>query len=685
MKLRLAFLLILALGLCSTCSDNSTNPVKDDPLPDSSAFLIHCAGDTAAAVSQYISATNGGIIEVTTADSLRFTLSIPEHSLESSATLTLTPLSSFEVTGPVVTACVNADSGTGFCYPGIICEPAGLEFDPAAVLAVEFPDNQPFLFDSGITIAFFDTVIATFYACSTIVNQTDRSLSCIVSHFSGYTTANIPPQEDECAALEAAYQPVYDNARATAGAEQFYHYALRLVEIRRGNYRSDPYDFGQSWIPCPSFNTQVDFDLSELINLHWSRLQSYWDEVSADQISFSDMIDHHHRMQGLANQVLGTDAQSAADQAVRAIHLYISNKARALGTIGYNLCQNDNCDGRDYLMYVLQLGDQGYVVTSELVRDDAYLQQVQQWYDDCCETDLVVSIAVSGSSMIERVALDRDDVYANPYNYICSLTVDVKGASGTPKPGKSVKLFAEGQHYSISAGSSNDDGKVGFTINPRRIDWYCQETETWELYAEAYEIETETWVRSDQTVPVTFVNLLVTTEIAYQYEYASTGGESFLNVHASLSGNGTAPGNEVGICSRACEGKLTRDYSYENCYITGQGLYCSDASTIGGDSTYPCRAMVDISSVTLDNGQSVDFLFGASISLGESVFAGLIYSISSGTIDTLTYGLPMSIWPEGSIYLIAGDAGMDTTWTYHSPPEEDAVQTVDLHVTISIP
>jgi hypothetical protein len=390
-------------------------------------------------------------------------------------------------------------------------------------------------------------------------------------------------------------------------------------------------------------------------------------------------------MQGLANQVRGTAAQSVAEQTVTAIHLYISSKAHALATTGYNLCQADNCDGRYALIEVLQLGDQGYVVTSGLVKDDAYLQQVQQWYDDCCSSDLVVSISAPGGTEIRRVALDRDDVYANPYSYVCSLSVNVTGESGTPKPGIPVKLWREGQSYKVTTGTSGEDGKVGFVLSPDRVDWVCQETETWELYAEAYVAESDTWVRSEQTVSVTFYNLLVTTEITYQYEYAWVGGDAYLYTHASLSGSGTAPGREIGVCSGACQGRLTRNYSYDNCYhqMGDPDLYCVNASTIGGDSTYACRASVDIRSVTLDNGLSVDFFFGASISLGESIFAGLIYSTSSGTIDTVAYGV-QSIWPDGAIYLIAGDGGMDTTWSYQSPPEEDATQTADLNINITV-
>lgn len=692
MKLRLVFLLLLALGLCSVCSDDATTPVNDNPPDDNSKFSLYSSGDEDSRVDEFINAANGGTIEVSTDDSVRFILSVPAYSLPYSVSLLLTPLDSFDVAGPVVTACVDTGGGTGFCFPGIICEPTGTVFDSGAILTVEFPESQPFTFDSGITIAYFDTEDTNFYACSTVVDTSNRRLSCIIHHFSGYTTTTMPPQdeEDECAALEAAYFTAEGNARVLAGTESFYYSVSRLLELRRANWRSDPNFTGQGWIPCPSFNSQVDAALAELISLHWTRLQATWGEYPVQDLSFSNMIDHHKAMRWLTAMASGYDAYSTAHQTADAIHLYISNKARELATYGYNLCQEDNCDGRDYLADVIDLGAEGYVVTAGLVKDDAYLAQVTDWYNDCCNTDITVTVGAPVSDQIYRLAYDVNDVYANPYHYLCSLTVTVTGSSGTPKEGIPVQLWREGQSYKLATATSDEDGKVGFTISPDRVDWACQKFETWNLYAKAYVVEEEEWVQSDNSTSVTFHNTLVTTTISYQYEYSWQAGDAHLFAHASLNGSGTSPGHEIWTCLGSCEGKLTRDYSYDNCYheMGDSLLHCVTAGTIGGDSAGACRAIVDIESVTLDNGMTVDFLFGARISLGESIFAGLIYAKSTGFIDTLQYGLEMSIWPENAFVWTfpygTGAPTADTTWSYQSPDTEDATQTANLRVTIAV-
>jgi len=692
MKSRLAFLLLIALGLYSVCSDDSSNPVDNDPPPDSTAFSICCVGDDASAVSQYIIASAGGTAEVYSSDSVRFTLTVPDHSLNSSATITLTPLDTFSVTGPVVTACIDSDSGTGFCFPGIMCEPTGLSFDSGAILTVEFPESHPFAFDSGTTIAYFDIRDTNFYACSTVIDQANRRLSCIIHHFSGYATANMPPQgkEDECATLQAAYLTQYQVTSAHAGTDLFYYSLLRLLDVRQANYRDDPYFSGQGWIPCPSFNSQVDAGISELINLHWTQLQAIWNEYTVTELSFGNMIDHHKQMQNMTARLSGTDAYVTAGQTSDAILLYISNKARELAEVGYEMCQQDNCDGRNYLEQVLELGDGGYVVTSGLVKDVTYLAQVTAWHEDCCNTDITVTVGSPVSDQVYRIATDVNAVYADPYSYICSLTVVVTGSSGTPKADIPVQLWREGQNYKLLSGTSDEDGKVGFLISPDRVDWGCQKSETWNLYAKAYVVEEEEWVQSDNSTSVTFYNVLITTTISYQYEYSWQGGDSHLFAHASLDGSGTSPGHEVWTCSGACEGKLTRDYSYDNCYhqMGDSLLHCVTASTIGGDSTAACRATVNIHSVSLDNGMTVDFLSGARISLGESIFAGLIYEKSTGFVDTLHYGLEMSIWP-GSAFVWTfpygtGAPSADTTWSYQSPDTEDATQTANLSVSITV-
>jgi len=65
-------------------------------------------------------------------------------------------------------------------------------------------------------------------------------------------------------------------------------------------------------------------------------------------------------------------------------------------------------------------------------------------------------------------------------------------------------------------------------------------------------------------------------------------------------------------------------------------------------------------------GRSFEFLFGASVSLGGSIFAGIIYANNNGRIDTIQYGLSDTVWPDEPITLAATEGGIigDTTWSW---------------------
>lgn len=690
-RLFFTLLLIGVVGLILNCSNSGTDS-NDNENPADSGFAVSCVGDNTTSVSQAFTATAGGTIEAVSVDGVTFTLEIPAYALPGDNNITLTPLDSFAADGPGYFNCIDVGGGTGFCFEGVLCQPEGLQFDSVATLTVTFPEAMPFPFDSGTTIIYFDTSGSVLYACSTLINQAERRLSCQIHHFSGYTTVNVPMDsaDNSCAMLLAEYDPLYQAVYSAAGYQEFIPLALRLLEMKAGNYRSDPCNSSQGWIPCPSFNDQVDVDFITLLNHHVSVLQNRYQPEDPTASLIGDLIGYHKELLYLQAYLAGTSAQSTCEQAVRNLHLFIDGRIRALATIGYTMCQNDDCDGADILDDVLSFGSLGYVVTSGLVVDTAYLQQVTAWRDDCCNNDLTVVLTAPASTTIHRVALVQSEVYADPYYYVCSLNVAVTGPSGTPKPGIPVRLWRTGGSSHFTTFTTNDDGNAGFLLEPRSLDWGCLSEITWEVYAEAYNDEEEEWIASG-SVSILFLNMAVTTSISYQYDYSWEAGELHLFKTATLEGSGTAPARDGGLCSGACEGKLTRDYSYDNCYrdMGNPDLICVNASTIGADSTYPCRAQMDLRTMLLDNGLRVEFLYGATVSIGASAFWGLIYEKNSGTIDTLNYNFSTP-FPETNIKLWYSDENSnligDSTWTYYHEYDlggGTVYQTADLHVNVS--
>lgn len=690
---KLLLLLFSTAVFALVCSDSGTNSDDggDDPGPDTNqtTISITAIGDQSLAESEYVSHDTDEEITVVTEDNVTFRLTIPANALPTSTTITLTPLDTFDLDAPLFIQSIDVGGGTGIRFPGILCDPAGLTFESPATLRIQFPPAQPFPLDTGSTVLYFDEVAQTFFPCSTRVDMVNHRLECLVTHFSGYATANVPSQEGECETLLGVYLGLHAGAEALCGTSSFVAAVIPLLDMKAGNYRDDPYSSGQGWIPCPSFNDQVDYDISQLVAAHWTAIQAL---IAGD--AASDQIDYvryrREEMIHLGALVYGTDAGAACTNVVNQMLLYISERAHTIAAQGQQMCQQEDCDGQDLLAYVLNLGAAGYVVTAGLESDAVYLAQVQAWYDDCCQSDYTVTLTAPAQTTIYRVAWSPDAYYGDPYSYVCSLNVHVEGASGTPQNDVPVRIFRNDETHHLSSQSTDESGDGGFIVSPGSLDWGCEEYIDWTFRAEAYDADDEEWIAAGGQVSVRFVNVMVTTTIEYDYffEWNPPGEGASSQAHATLSGTGRSAGRELGVCASSCEGKLTRDYSYENCiYSHEESSYvCYSYTTIGGDSTYPCRAVMDIRSVRMDDGRSIDFVFGASVSLNDYIFAGVITEGGVGSVDTLHYGLPMAVWPEEALVFTADESGElgDTTWTWTAPPEDFTTNTATLTVQVQV-
>lgn len=688
----LLFLLLGALSL--VCSDNPTDSTDNTPDPPNtdSLFLIHYTTDPAATVSEAIAASAGGTIDLTCSDSVRISLTIPPHSLSADTTVTLAPLASFSVDGPATATCICGDTTVGICLPGVVCSPAGLVFDSGATLDVVFPASQPFDFDSGATVAYFSSDDSLLYACSTAVIPAQRRLSCIIGHFSGYVTSSFPSDDDQdpCAPLYIAHNRVRAEVQAVYGTEYFYSSLSRVYEVLRGNVRHDPDFPNQYWIPCPQFTEFVDSEVATMLREHTEILLQLFHDVPATPAVISNLISHHQRMQQLVAVVSGPQASTALSESTRTVHLRVNSLVRAMISSARTECIEGDCEaGEDLLEAALGFGHQGYIVNADLSVDTDHIAQIAVWLEDCCADDFDLTLTSPISSAIYRVAASPEAVYADPYRYACTLHVKVTAPGGTGMAGIPVRLRRAGYGSSMGTIQSNDDGEVGFIIQAGQVDWVCQEYEDWEFYVLGYRAEEEDWIESNH-VTVRFINVSVTTTLQYQCTYDwNPGGGPMANAHATLSGSGTGPGRATGYCVAACDGSLARDYTATNCIYSHEDsqYVCYTYRTIGGDSTYACRAMLGLQSVLLDNGMTVEFPYKVTVNLSSMVFAGIITESSAGSVDTLSYGLEFTMWPEAPLvwYLGYGEFTVDTTWSDEvGPPDLLGTKIANLQVTVSV-
>lgn len=685
---RMLTVLLFFCPILFTCSDSGVDSSDDNGNETGDFTLsIGCHGDESRTVSQSVSAASGGSLSVTDAHGVVYTLEIPPYSIAQTTTIGLSPLDTLTIEGDLLWHALDT---TGLvCPPGLVCSPAGLVFDSGATLTIQMPPGTTESADSTVTLVYLDTAGACLYPLATAYDSVALTYTATIRHFSGYTVIDIPPQAYDCDLLRAALLPLVAAAEYSVGTPYFAADISRLYELKNANIRRDPYWSGRAWVACPGFDAEVDSYVSLLVEKHWQEIQAIYATVDVDHPRVSELVVLYNQFLMIHALAQGTIAGPVADQVRAALQQIISDRLRTVAAHGYQLCLAANCDGQDYLAYAIDYGSDGWLVTAAGTIDTPYLAQLQQWRDDCCSEYLTVTVSVPGPKTIYRYAFDPATVEANQYQYICSLTVHVERPGGTPASGVSVRIFRNDETSRFGNFTTNEDGIAVFLLSPSSIDWLCQTEEVWRIRADAYESNSGKWFDSENDVTVTFVNQQFTTSINYLYTYDwGSGGEPELHWTASLNGSGTGPIRELGWCAAACNGLMERNYvGSETIWNSQDTQYVSLSwSTVGPDSVYACRSTINVHSLSLSSlGRSFEFVTGADISLGGSIFAGLIYAWNTGTVDTLQYGLSDTVFPSEPLHLMTEGDGVigDTTWTYNGTGVgEGSVVTATLQVSV---
>ncbi|HSG27078.1 MAG TPA: hypothetical protein VLA34_01270, partial [Candidatus Krumholzibacterium sp.] len=376
------------------CSDTGTSPNGDDPPDDTGTggLVISYVSEPGNAASGEVTPESGGTIEATGSGGVIYSLEIYPGALDSTYTITVTPLSSLRISTMDSSVVDSSD-----CLQGALFEPEGLEFDSTAVLTITFPPSGlDCTLDDGFRIVSIDSSSAFYEIIPTEVFPMTSSLVCTLTHFSGYGTDDV----DDYNFLKYLIQETVKAGALFPG----YDVLVKLV-----SYAKEAAD--QGW------NDLVDLAVAGGRPILEPLVSSAISESQADP-GVSTM----RLLQGYFDLALWfgfDDIEADLKNAMSAV-------AQAVAARGQEQCGNDNYEaGRALLRQALAWGMQG------LVNDPpTFIAQVDAWLADCGELNLSVGVS---NTTLRDVALSADD-----YSTFVTFDITVTSYQGEPLEGEFV-------------------------------------------------------------------------------------------------------------------------------------------------------------------------------------------------------------------------------------------------------
>ena len=539
MPIRRLVIFLVGCLLLSTCTTDSPTEPGTNPNPsEPPSFPVSYTTDDARAVSTRISAIAGGSLAATDANGAEFRLIVPPGALDSSTTITITPLSCLTIGGPGATRCSDTDtSGGRCCLTGAVFAPAGLVLAEPAVLEISY--SGPFPFETSGSLIYFDASDSTFMPCSTQVDAGGGLLRGTVRHFSGYGAA--APDSVQLMAL-------YEYWRATTTGEighaPGFNNAVRgLLDVASANWQLDM--FGEAQPICSGLNELIEQTVIGLLNSHGLALNAIAQQ-SMGQADVADLIAFHMLLEEIKTRLTG-NLQWACIQNQAAAISAIDPIVRKFAEQGHALCEQDNCDGRNDLQWAFDIWIQGYF------KDNAYGSTIRNRLEDCC-SELDVAISVS-PSVLKRAGIREDDI-AGTY---ATVTVTVTGQSGQPREGVFVAVKWSKNISTLCSGTTNASGVFTgyFSAHLPTTAYTCQAELVYDVWAEA------SWVGGTFTsleTPVVFQNAMVSASFSYTYEFYLDGPGYPASTSCMVAGTMESPAGFG--CSGNCGDGLTRSYSH---------------------------------------------------------------------------------------------------------------------------
>jgi hypothetical protein len=525
--IELLIIVVSSLFLLTCSEDTGLAPEEEESR--SSTFVVGYVTDDATTASALVTMAGGGTVSATGANGVAYSLDFPPYALLADTTVTVTPLLALEIDGPGATVCSACPAGNErCCVTGALFEPAGIRFDSLVTLTIQFPAGEPMPFDDLATVVHFDSAHNYFSVIQTNVDRDARTLTCEISHFSGYGSAR-----PDHAQLYALCENLVARANAAAGNNLPVYYLLQeMIDLRQ-----------QCWaVGHAAAAAYLESGIFAAYTLHVQLLAGAA-SAAPSSATIEALIFCYDNLMPVAKSIsvdyvpFDTVLLDAIEQA-----------ARAMADEGQDMCERQECDGKNLLAYVLSL------VSRDYLHDAALINQVRNWHGECCgemRVTLTADKSVVNICAVSERGLD---------NAIANFTVTVENDDGEPIEGAHVRIK---WYRSIvdRTGFTDASGRfraswTGSYLTPRS----CTESVTEQFYAEATVHRDR--ARSED-VAITFRNIRLFTSVNYVYSFFSDEGTPY-RCEATIIGNGSAPPGVDGCLSPwsdACDGVLTRSYS----------------------------------------------------------------------------------------------------------------------------
>jgi hypothetical protein len=487
----LALFLVLILNL-SNCSDSPSEPQEDlEPYPAGVVTSYSTEGETS--VSGPCSPASGATYYVTASNGVEYDLSIAPGAVESEVTITITPFSEISMRTEMSDGTVG-EPDTSSCLVGALFEPEGLVFDSTAVLTITFPDGFECEMSDTLSIVCLDSSLAFYEIMETNIDEIESSLTCTLTHFSGYGSYN-----PNCDCLESII-----NAAIAYGTEFPSDHA---IDILAGHL-----DFAISW------------GCDDMAELALDGIHDVFAGIAADAIADANADPTEANLQNLiirleqVKQWGFTDIQATLESAIESV-------LRALAAQGKALCASgEHEQGRAILSNVLIYIMGGYL------DDPDFAAQVQDDLDNCGAPNVTLE---ADKGTITDYAMHENDT-----STFVTFVATVIGYSGDPQEGVSVVLYRKppgGEYNSCAGGVTDESGiammRYGYAASP--INQELEGTHTFRATA-----TTENGTGESSEIPVTFQRTKL--NVDYTYDYSESRSDDYSSfemiIHARAIG-----------------------------------------------------------------------------------------------------------------------------------------------------
>ncbi|MDZ7860386.1 MAG: hypothetical protein U5O15_06940 [Candidatus Krumholzibacteriota bacterium] len=505
----LALLSVTVILSIFECSEDTTGPDGDNS-QEEGELVIEYQEETGSSGSGDLDPVSGGSVSATSSDGVIYTLEADPEAVDSVTTITLTPVDnlSFSISG------FESLQDTLSCHFGLIAEPDGLEFSSPVILTIEYPDT----FSCGITDS---TIIAGFCDCSgyyeiipTVVDQGTPTISCTLSHFSGYGS-DTPGEEFLQHLIEKASEYGEDHPGLDI--------LLRLISYYR---HADE----MGW------NTLRDMAFNNCSSILEALTSEAIDEGQSEPLPdvFELILDCYNYADNLGLSDIKTDIEAVFNGLVN-----------EYASTGHQECENGSYETGEAIL-------EDALDWAELSPnpDSGLIDQIESWIAACGSEDEVNFYLTSDKQTVQTGVISE----SNLDRAIFTATAHFE-KGGSPLQDVFVEIDWPDDVTHDQSGSTDADGEFEASFTGTWANNLNSDTDITEYHipARAYYDETNYY----DTLSINILEIKIRTTMEYDYNYSAS--TSVCSCYLSGSGQ------RIRSVHTPCDGYLSdRSYSYSS-------------------------------------------------------------------------------------------------------------------------